>query len=98
MIRAPKLRVGYFAQHQIEALRPTDSALPLARRLPMVPRKASAPTSALRPSPRKKPIYPPPSCPAAEGRLTLALITREAPHILMLDEPTNHLDIDAAKP
>ena len=27
VIRAPKLRVGYFAQHQIEALRPADSAL-----------------------------------------------------------------------
>ena len=35
VIRAPKLRVGYFAQHQIEALRPGDSALQhLARRLP----------------------------------------------------------------
>jgi ATP-binding cassette subfamily F protein 3 len=25
----------------------------------------------------------------------LALITREAPHMLILDEPTNHLDVDA---
>ncbi|HZP10037.1 ATP-binding cassette domain-containing protein, partial [Methyloceanibacter sp.] len=29
------------------------------------------------------------------ARLSLALITRNAPHILILDEPTNHLDIDA---
>ncbi len=29
------------------------------------------------------------------ARLSLALITREAPHILILDEPTNHLDVDA---
>jgi ATP-binding cassette subfamily F protein 3 len=28
-------------------------------------------------------------------RLLLALITREAPHLLILDEPTNHLDIDS---
>ncbi|MDR1366827.1 MAG: ATP-binding cassette domain-containing protein [Puniceicoccales bacterium] len=28
-------------------------------------------------------------------RLLLAIITRQAPHILILDEPTNHLDIDA---
>jgi ATP-binding cassette subfamily F protein 3 len=28
------------------------------------------------------------------ARLALALITREAPHILILDEPTNHLDVD----
>jgi len=27
--------------------------------------------------------------------LALALITRDAPHILILDEPTNHLDVDA---
>src|SRR3546814_9955165 len=29
------------------------------------------------------------------ARLALALITREAPHLLILDEPTNHLDGDA---
>ena len=29
------------------------------------------------------------------ARLALALITREAPHILILDEPTNHLDVEA---
>jgi ATP-binding cassette subfamily F protein 3 len=29
------------------------------------------------------------------ARLSLALITRDAPHILILDEPTNHLDVDA---
>ena len=29
------------------------------------------------------------------ARLSLALITREAPHILILDEPTNHLDVEA---
>lgn len=28
-------------------------------------------------------------------RLLLAMITRDAPHILILDEPTNHLDIEA---
>src|SRR3546814_16212574 len=27
--------------------------------------------------------------------LALALITRDAPHLLILDEPTNHLDVDA---
>src|SRR5204863_3133496 len=29
------------------------------------------------------------------ARLSLALITRDAPHVLILDEPTNHLDVDA---
>jgi ATP-binding cassette subfamily F protein 3 len=30
-----------------------------------------------------------------KARLALALITRDAPHLLILDEPTNHLDVDA---
>src|SRR3546814_1070130 len=29
------------------------------------------------------------------ARLALALITRDAPHLLILDEPTNHFDVDA---
>ncbi|MFP5436127.1 MAG: ATP-binding cassette domain-containing protein, partial [Alphaproteobacteria bacterium] len=29
------------------------------------------------------------------ARLALALITRDAPHMLILDEPTNHLDVDS---
>ena len=29
------------------------------------------------------------------ARLALALITRNAPHLLILDEPTNHLDVDS---
>ena len=30
-----------------------------------------------------------------KARLTLALITHDAPHLLVLDEPTNHLDLEA---
>ena len=29
------------------------------------------------------------------ARLALALISRDAPHMLILDEPTNHLDVDS---
>src|SRR5439155_2580641 len=29
------------------------------------------------------------------ARLALALITRDAPNLLILDEPTNHLDVDS---
>ena len=97
VIRAPKLRVGYFAQHQIEALRPGDSALQhLARRLPgereerlrtrlggfgLTQDKANLPAGVL--------------SGGEKARLTLALISAEAPQFLVLDEPTNHLDIDA---
>jgi ATP-binding cassette subfamily F protein 3 len=97
VIRAPKLRVGYFAQHQIEALRPEDSALQhLARRLPaereerlrtrlggfgLTQDKAELPAGVL--------------SGGEKARLTFALISAAAPQFLVLDEPTNHLDIDA---
>jgi ATP-binding cassette subfamily F protein 3 len=97
VIRAPKLRVGYFAQHQIEALRPGDSALQhLARRLPdereerlrtrlggfgLTQDKADLPAGVL--------------SGGEKARLTFALISAEAPQFLVLDEPTNHLDIDS---
>jgi ATP-binding cassette subfamily F protein 3 len=97
VIRAPKLRVGYFAQHQIEALRPGESALQhLARRLPaereerlrtrlggfgLIQDKADLPAGAL--------------SGGEKARLTFALISAEAPQFLVLDEPTNHLDIDS---
>ena len=97
VIRAPKLRVGYFAQHQIEALRPQDSALQhLARRLPaereerlrtrlggfgLTQDKADLPAGAL--------------SGGEKARLTFALISAAAPQLLLLDEPTNHLDIDS---
>ena len=95
--RASKLRVGYFAQHQIEALRPGDSALQhLARRLPaereerlrtrlggfgLSQDKAELPAEVL--------------SGGEKARLTFALISAEAPQFLVLDEPTNHLDIDS---
>jgi ATP-binding cassette subfamily F protein 3 len=97
VIRAPKLRVGYFAQHQIEALRPADSALQhLARHLPdereerlrtrlggfgLTQDKADLPAGVL--------------SGGEKARLTFALISAEAPQFLVLDEPTNHLDIDS---
>jgi ATP-binding cassette subfamily F protein 3 len=97
VVRAPKLRVGYFAQHQIEALRPEQSALQhLARRLPaereerlrrhlggfgLSQDKADLPAGVL--------------SGGEKARLTFALISAEAPQFLVLDEPTNHLDIDS---
>jgi ATP-binding cassette subfamily F protein 3 len=97
VVRAPKLRVGYFAQHQIEALRPEASALEhLARRLPrerperlrrhlggfgLTQDKAELPAGLL--------------SGGEKARLTFALISAEAPQLLVLDEPTNHLDIDS---
>ncbi len=92
-----KLKVGYFAQHQIEELVPADTPfqhmerlLPGAKpgevrgqlgRFGFSGEKANLPVRQLSGGER--------------ARLSLALITRDAPHILILDEPTNHLDVDA---
>jgi len=95
--RAPKLRVGYFAQHQIEDLIPDHSAVAhMARALPDAREQTlrarlgafgltqdTADRTARQLSGGEK------------ARLVLALICAEDPQILILDEPTNHLDIDS---
>jgi ATP-binding cassette subfamily F protein 3 len=97
VIRAPKLRVGYFAQHQIEALRPEDSALRhLARRLPAEREERLRTRLGGFGLTQDKADLPAGSLSGGEkARLTFALISAEAPQLLVLDEPTNHLDIDS---
>lgn len=92
-----KLRVGYFAQHQIEDLVPDDTPyLHMARVMPdakpaevrsQLGRFGFSGDMALR---EVKALSG-----GERARLALALITRDAPHVLLLDEPTNHLDVDA---
>jgi ATP-binding cassette, subfamily F, member 3 len=95
-LAAQHLRIGYFAQHQVEALRVDQSPLWHLQRLEPTAREqelrdflggfdfrgemANAPV--LRLSGGEK------------ARLTLALIVRQRPNLLLLDEPTNHLDIE----
>jgi ATP-binding cassette subfamily F protein 3 len=95
--RAPRLRIGYFAQHQIEELRPGETPLDHVRRLrpeepPATLRArlagfglgaAQAETEVSRLSGGQK------------ARLSLLIATIDAPHLLILDEPTNHLDIES---
>ncbi|MDQ2915650.1 MAG: ATP-binding cassette domain-containing protein [Pseudomonadota bacterium] len=90
------LRLGYFAQHQVEQLRPDQSPLWHLSRLEPQAREqewrdylggfdfrgAMATSPVTRFSGGEK------------ARLTLALIVRERPNLLLLDEPTNHLDIE----
>ena len=92
-----KLTAGYFAQHQIEELVPDETPLQhMARLLP------DEKPGALRThlgrfgfSGDKANIAVRQLSGGERARLSLALITRNAPHILILDEPTNHLDVDA---
>jgi ATP-binding cassette subfamily F protein 3 len=97
VIRAPKLRVGYFAQHQIEALRPEESALQhLARRLPAEREERLRTRLGGFGLTQDKADLPAGSLSGGEkARLTFALISAAAPQLLVLDEPTNHLDIDS---
>jgi ATP-binding cassette subfamily F protein 3 len=91
-----KLRVGYFTQYQVEELDSTDTPLEHMSRL-----MKGANPSQVRAQLGRFGF----SGPMAEqkvgkmsggekARLALALITRDAPHLLILDEPTNHLDVD----
>ena len=94
---APKLKVGYFAQHQAEELDPRGT--PLTHMQAALPRATETQCRAQLArfgldADRADTLIS--ACSGGEkARLLLALCTREAPHLLILDEPTNHLDIDA---
>jgi ATP-binding cassette subfamily F protein 3 len=95
--RGPKLRVGYFAQHQEDEL--VSDETPIDHMARALPRAAPAQVRAqlarfgLDADRAETPIAN--LSGGEKARLLLALATREAPHLLILDEPTNHLDIDA---
>jgi ATP-binding cassette, subfamily F, member 3 len=97
IVRAPKLRVGYFAQHQIEDLQPERSALQhLAGVLPdQRPERLRARLGGFGLSQEKAELAAGLLSGGEKARLTLALISAQEPQILVLDEPTNHLDIDS---
>ena len=92
-----KLRVGYFAQHQVEELVAADTPLQhMARLLPDAnPGMVRNQLGRFGFSGEKVHLAVGKLSGGERARLALALITRDAPHILILDEPTNHLDVDA---
>ncbi|MFM5955309.1 MAG: ABC-F family ATP-binding cassette domain-containing protein [Novosphingobium sp.] len=97
MTASSRMRVGYFTQYQVEELDRSETplqhmtiAMPGASpaavrgqlgRFGFAGTKATTAVGKLSGGER--------------ARLALALITRDAPHMLILDEPTNHLDVDA---
>ncbi len=95
--RGPKLKVGYFAQHQTDELVMSENPIDhMARALPnAVPPKLRAQLArfGLDADRAETPIAN--LSGGEKARLLLALATRDAPQLLILDEPTNHLDIDA---
>jgi ATP-binding cassette subfamily F protein 3 len=95
--RSQKLKVGYFTQYQVEELNGSDTPYEHMARL----LKGAAPAAVRAQLGRfgfsgDKALTEVRKLSGGErARLALALITRDAPHMLILDEPTNHLDVDA---
>ena len=94
---SPKLRIGYFAQHQTDELIPRETPLDHIRRLrqEMPPQRLRA---LLANGGTGSDIAQTPVANLSGGqkaRLLLTLAALDAPHLLILDEPTNHLDIES---
>jgi ATP-binding cassette subfamily F protein 3 len=99
MNRESRIKVGWFHQHQIEALDPEDTPLDIIRReLPEdseSSRRSRLAQFGLSFDKQETTIA---NLSGGErARLLLNLIAMAAPHLLILDEPTNHLDIDSRR-
>lgn len=97
--RDRRLKVGWFHQHQIEALDPEETPLDiLRRRLPEASEAARRSRLAQWGLGVDKVETTAANLSGGErARLLLNLVAMEAPHLLILDEPTNHLDIDSRR-
>ena len=95
--RSPKLRVGYFAQDQAEAL--DLQATPLehvARLMPRaLPQQLRTHLGGFGFGQDKADVKVGALSGGEKARLLFALMCHQRPQLLLLDEPTNHLDVDA---
>ncbi|HEV8016687.1 MAG TPA: ABC-F family ATP-binding cassette domain-containing protein [Stellaceae bacterium] len=95
--RARRFACGYFAQHQIEELDPAASAYQhLARLMPKaLPEALRARLARFGFDVDKVFVAAQNLSGGEKARLNFALMSVDAPPLLILDEPTNHLDIEA---
>lgn len=97
MARSSKLEVAYFAQHQLDELRP--GATPwqhIADLMPDATEAQQRSRAARLGFPAAKADTPVSQLSGGEkARLLMGLAAFHSPHLLILDEPTNHLDIDS---
>ena len=95
--RSSKLKVGYFAQHQLDELNPQATPVAHVRQLMQEATEAQVRSRAAQMGfPANKADTPVSSLSGGEkARLMMGLAAFDAPHLLILDEPTNHLDIDS---
>ena len=90
------LAIGYFAQHQIDVLRPDESPLRHLARLDPRAREQDLRDFLggfdFRGDMALDPVAP--FSGGEKARLALALLVWQRPNLLLLDEPTNHLDLE----
>ncbi|MEZ2129165.1 MULTISPECIES: ABC-F family ATP-binding cassette domain-containing protein [unclassified Sinorhizobium] len=96
---APNLRIGFFAQHQLDDLVPNQTAVEHVRRLmPEAPEaKVRARVAQMGLATEKMDTQVKDLSGGEKARLLMGLSAFDAPSLLILDEPTNHLDIDSRK-
>ena len=89
-------RIGYFAQHQLELLKPEQSPIDHLRVFAPDDREQDLRNFLGRFGFSGERIFEPvaPFSGGEKARLVLALMIRQQPNLLLLDEPTNHLDLE----
>jgi ATP-binding cassette subfamily F protein 3 len=89
-------RIGYFAQHQLDLLRPESSPIDHLRDIAPDDREQDHRNFLGRFGFSGERIFEPvaPFSGGEKARLVLALMIRQGPNLLLLDEPTNHLDLE----
>ena len=89
-------QIGYFAQHQLELLRPEQSPIDHLREYAPDDREQDLRNYLGRFGFGGERIFEPvaPFSGGEKARLVLALMIRQGPNLLLLDEPTNHLDLE----
>ena len=96
---APNLKVGFFAQHQLDDLIPNETPVDHVRRL--MPQAGEAQVRArvaqMGLATEKMATAAKDLSGGEKARLLMGLSAFHAPNLLILDEPTNHLDIDSRR-
>ena len=97
LTHAGKLRVGFFAQHQVDELHLDETPLQHVRRLrpDEAPARLRARLAGFGLFEAQAETHVGQLSGGQKARLSLLLATIDAPHLLVLDEPTNHLDIES---
>ena len=97
LVQSSKLRIGYFAQHQVDELYIDETPIDHVRRLrpSKTPAQLRAILGGFGIGAEQAETLVGRLSGGQKARLSLLLATIDAPHLLILDEPTNHLDIES---